>query len=308
MMNTNHIDQLIELLATKQISSQDIPNEIIRGIARNPTALVELDLLSTALTGEVATLKADAERFAAEQMDVELLGAYVDAQMAGAEAATLYPTIAHRIQNDASFRTEYETLLALLQAEDSGYWVKSPGPLSFVELQQQQAPTTATGDVMNSPLWQTVGAGVNRLLSAIPILVAKSTARFGHMAAPLTPALVPAGVYRARTNASDREKQIEALTLPSQAGLNWTPQVRLGPVENGRVTLILLVNMLTPPEPISQAKVLLCDADGNLLESIATDEKGLVSFEGLELGTYQLEVEYNGQVEQFPISLTSQDA
>ena len=309
-MNTNGIEQLVEHLLKRQLTRSDVPVEIVKKIAREQTLVEELDALSSALTGEPSTLQAEIARLVSESLDLELLGAYVDAQMAGADAAQLYPKIARRIQNEADFRTEYESLLALVQAEAQGHFGKSPSGLSFVELQQQDVPTTGTNSVTGNTLWQAVAAGVNRLLATIPILVGKRVAVFGQLATPLLPELVPVGVYRGRSvpgTPPEGERYVAALTLPSRPGLNWVPQVRLGPVEDGRSTVILIVTMLTPPQPITQAKVMLRDADSNLLESLATDEKGLAEFGGQEMGAYQFEVEYKGEIEQFSVSLTPQN-
>ena len=310
-MNTNGIEQLVDHLLARQWLHSDVPIEIIKQIARDQMLIEELAALSTALTGEPSTLQTDIAQLVSEPMDLELLGAYVDAQIAGKDADQLYPAIAQRIQNETEFRTEYETLLALVQAEAQGHFGKAPRGLSFVELQQKDAPSLVAARIATNTIWQEVMVGVNRLLVTIPILVSKSAAVFGELTAPLLPELVPIGVYRSRTTSGappEREKYAAVLTLPLQSDLNWVSQVRLGPVEDRRSTVILVVTMLTPSQPIPQVKVILRDANSNLLESIATDEKGLATFSGLEMGAYHFEVEYKGQIEQFSVSLMPQNS
>jgi len=77
----------------------------------------------------------------------------------------------------------------------------------------------------------------------------------------------------------------------------------MGPVFDGKGTLVLEIGTIAPPQPSEQVKVALRDEDGVLLESMPTDEDGLAFFRKLDFGKYIIQVEHAGQTWEFAVTL-----
>lgn len=297
-MNKNPtMDRLRDLLLTQSTSQPAAITELAIEIANDPAAIAELDAIITAFTGEPATLQARAARLLAYQSSRAQLGAYVEAEIAGQNAATLYPQLADHLQTYPPLYQEYTMLIESLKADAQGDFGPAPSAMNFAVWRTQQHPAPTVDS-----LWQQLRQGVNRLIAEIPVWLEKGNATFGELPAALAPQLAQAPVYRQRTatQAVD-EALITTWTLPLTID-NRSYKLRFSAVAEGRATLVLEVDQ-HQAEPAQQVRVTLNDQVGDLLESTTTSAMGLVSFRDLEPGDYQIQVEVNGQVDEFAFSL-----
>lgn len=147
--------------------------------------------------------------------------------------------------------------------------------------------------------WQLEASALYRLASAVVIRLGAVAASFGRLPAWLTPQLVPAPALRTGELAAGH---VELLELP-HPDANLVLRLSLGPSPAGLATLVVAVTLANPPGPIQQVKVTLLDADGRLLESASTDEDGLVLYQALEAGAYQVDVHHAAAVWQIPVTV-----
>lgn len=292
------IDQLIEHLLTREPREPAVPEELVSHIAGCRRCIEELDAISSVLTGEASTLREEADKLLTCQECLDALGAYVEDEVAGEDVAARYPRVERHLQSCSSCREQYDLLHELVQQEAAGAFGEAPSYMTFEEWFQRQE---------QAPLWQELARELRRLMTEIPIRVAETTASFGQLPPPLTPQLVPAAAYRNKEllpTAEEGEELIEVLELPHREA-NLVIRVRMGPVFDGKGTLVLEVSTIEPSQPIEQAKVTLRDEDGGLLEGAPTDEDGLASFRELDIGKYTIQVEHAGQTWEFGVTLTS---
>lgn len=226
-----------------------------------------------------------------------VLAEYVDAQIMGVEPPKGSGQVALHLQVCPHCARAYRELIALVT---SAYTEKTPRParrpefdFSFLEREEVQP---------EKPFWDEL----RRLVAEVPILIGETVASFGQLPPPLAPRLVPAGAYRKREPIPGAEKEeeevVELLEIPHRDD-NLVIRLRLGPVFDGKGTLVLEVGTLEPSQPIEQAKVTLRDEDGGLLEGTPTDEDGLAFFRELDLGKYIVQVEHAGQTWEFGVTL-----
>ena len=299
------IDQLIERLLTWKPPQPAVPDQVVAHIAGCRACIEELDALSSALTGEPSTLKVETDKLltlrqaqgTACQECLDALGMYVEDQVAGEDVAKHYPKVAHHLQSCAGCREQYNMLYELMQQEAAGAFGEPPSYMDFGEWFRRQRTA--------ADLWEQPIQNLHRLMTDILILIGKTAASFGRLPSPLAPQLVPVGVYRKRApipTTEEREAFVELLELP-HAEANLVIKFSMGPVVEGKGTLVLEVGTIRPPQPIAEAKVTLRDEDGMLLESTPTDEDGLALFRELDVGKYIIQVEYAGQTWMLPVTL-----
>lgn len=301
---TPSIQQLAEFLLTKQSADKMSPIELAALIANDPTTYDDLANLSSALIGTPSTLHAEIQQLQAEEAALELLGAYVEAEMAGADAATRYPTVAAQIQQSPAVRAEYEALRLLLQEENQGALAEAPHTATFAEWYQEQvAPSPKNAAASAGTLWQQISATVQRLAIEIPLQLGQMRTAFGALTDQLIPQVEPALTYRSRpAGDADGVDFDQVLELPAPDA-NLVIRLRTGMVAHGRGMMVVELNELAAATPLPQSKVTLRDGDGGLLESTATDEQGRAIFRELIAGNYQIQVEHQGQKWEVPLTL-----
>lgn len=125
------IERLVNRLLTQTPLSINSLKELIPALADSPNALAELTALSSALTGESSNLLVAVERLQVYQASLDLLAAYVEAELAGLAPAPLYPTVAEHIRTYPRFRQQYEELLTTLREDAQGEYGTAPSDLNF---------------------------------------------------------------------------------------------------------------------------------------------------------------------------------
>ena len=306
-MNTSDaIEQFVDQLK-KSPFDRTISDELIDAIINSRASLAEFIDLSAAFTEQDSTFATDVGTLLTYRAQTEALGAYVEAEGAGEDVAKRFPAIAVRIQNDPKFRRQYEMLVERVEEEAQGLFENKPQFMDFGQWHQQQTQTEASPSHSAEPaeLWQRLAHGAHQFVVELPILLKETTASFGdQLAAVLQPQRVPVGTFRQREASSqiEGEQFDEVVELP-HLQTNIMLRIRTGPVTEGRGTLLVDVHHLTPDQPMAQARVTLRDADGGLLERTATDERGLAFFRELETNSYQIHVEYEGEIWELHVTL-----
>jgi hypothetical protein len=228
------------------------------------------------------------------------LADYVDAEVAGDQAATLFPDIARHLQRcPYCARTAHDLRALVLLASDATLPQPRTVPqfdLSFITREPVVTPAPLAVQ------WQRLTDSVSRLIGAIQIQLGQTVASFTALPTGLTPTLAPALAQRGA--ASSDPTFVEAVAVPDEAE-NRLVRISLAPVQAGRGALLLEVNTLTPPAPISRAQVTLNDGNGDLLESVATQPDGTVVFRELDPGAYQIQVLYEGKLGEIAINVSA---
>lgn len=299
------ITQLVEQLFSKQAADSGSPAALAAAIARNPDARGALAEISAALTGTPSTLADAVQQTQRDDALLELLGAYVEAELGGADAARLYPAVAAQIQQSPTFRAEYESLRLLLGEAAQSVLGEAPHTMNFAQWFEQQRSSAAAQNETASAggLWRQISATVQRLAVEIPIHIGQVRTAFGELAGQLTPQFEPALTYRNRPAVSNNDAELDQVLHLPIADANLVIRLRTGMVARGRGMMVVEINELAAPSPLAQVKVTLRDADGGLLESIATDEQGRAIFRDLIIGGYQLQVEHQARSWEASITL-----
>lgn len=296
------ITQLVESL-TAPTEDKVAPAAVAAAIAQSPPAQADLAAISTVLTGKPSILGAAIQAQESDEALLELLGAYIEVELGGADAARLYPMVAARIQASPAFRSEYETLRLLVQEEAQDVLAVAPHASTFAEWYQAQTATAQPATATDTSLWQQISATVQRLTVEIPIHIGQMRTAFGALTAQLTPQLEPALAYRSRPGADHDADLDQVLDLPI-ADANLLIRLRTGMVTRARGMIVVEIVEPAAAAPLAQVKVTLRDEEGGLLESIATDEQGLAIFRDLIAGGYQLHIEQHGR--RWEVSMTLQ--
>lgn len=225
----------------------------------------------------------------------DLLTAYIEAELDGADAASLYPSVAAHLNTCAECSQEYADLKPILMAERAGTLVEPPTQpqfdLSFLR-PAQPAPS----------LWQvveTAGAEVRRLFTEIQISVGRTAAAFGQLPSLLTPQLATAEMSRG----VQEQPQAQTLTLPASAD-DLSIGLAIGPVSLQEATIDVRTTQLSSGQPVPRARVALRDGERRLLTIEHTDEAGSALFDHLGSGHYLVEVRYQTRVFELPLTFT----
>jgi len=223
----------------------------------------------------------------------ELLSAYIEAELDGENAPSLYPTVAEHLSTCEECSQEYDGLKSVLSAYRADTLVVPPTKphfdLSFLRGTQ---PTTS--------LWQAVentGAEVRRLFTDIQIILGRTAAVFGQLPSLLSPQLAPALV----TRAAQRQTQSQILSLPSSAD-DLSIGLAIGPVSQQEATIDIRTTQLSSGQPVPRARVAIRDADRRLLTIEHTGEDGRALFNHLGSGQYLVEVRYQTLVFELPLT------
>jgi hypothetical protein len=219
---------------------------------------------------------------------MEMLPAYVEAQLKDVDVAARYPTVCEHLETCDSCRDHAELLLQLSSEETDLAEYPAPPYLRFDQwLAARTVPVS---------LWQKLEGQIRLLTTELEIQLAGARAYFADMPGSLAPRR--AAVASLRTPFSGVTE--EWLELPSPETSHML-KVGLGTAPQGMTTLILEVLTLQPESPIAGAKVSLNDENARLLESITSDQDGLAAFRSLEPGKYQIHVEVAQQIWQFTL-------
>jgi hypothetical protein len=74
-------------------------------------------------------------------------------------------------------------------------------------------------------------------------------------------------------------------------------------VLNGYATLVVALSREALPQSIPQARVSLFDSHGSLIESSPTNDDGLVLLQDLNIGAYELQVDFENVAWRVKVSL-----
>jgi hypothetical protein len=230
------------------------------------------------------------------------ISAYVEAELNGQDVKTLYPELAKHLESCPDCYEEYTDLVRILDLERQGRLEEPPRPGRF--------DLSFLGDLAPKPsLWEVKEASVHRLVAGI-------TARFGTKLVALAslpeelmpyrrlvPVFVPLRIKDIREPRP--EDLAEVLELPD-LDENICIKLLMGPVQNGHGVIMVQVEKLEPPGPLSRVRVTLRDQEMHLLESAPTALDGTVTFKELHVGQYVIEVRRNESRWELELSLEDQ--
>lgn len=218
----------------------------------------------------------------------EVLDSYVDTQLAGGNAAAQFPQVAQHLNRCPACWREYHDLYQLLLGSREGNLLSPPTQLR-VDLSTILSPRGAGPN-----LWTQIEAEASQLAAEVTVRLEALQATFTSLPPILQPCYATADPATLRAPLPEEEgiEGREILALPDEEH-NVMIRLGLGPVVNERGILTLEVEQLTTDAPIEQAKVTLAEADGSLLESTATNPKGVAIFRDLEIGQYRIGIQHN---------------
>jgi hypothetical protein len=299
---------LTELFTGKATDAMPRPAVVV-AVAGSRALLAELDTISYLLTGELSMLKTQTDQLLTCQECLGQLDAYVEDWLTDEKLTIHYPNVIAHLTTCPSCHEQANLLYDLLKPEAQVTQGDAPTYLTF-ETWLQRQPAENRAELAEQPaslasdatLWQQLVQRTYRLTSEIMIVLARTGATFGELTNDLTPKVAPLAAYRNAQAASN--EAAELVELPHSAA-NLVVKVRIGPVIEGAVTLVLEVSTISPPQPIAQARVTLRDASGELLEGSISDQDGLAVFRQLAPGKYQFQVEYTDQTWWFAVTLAT---
>lgn len=217
------------------------------------------------------------------------ISAYVEAELDGRDAVSLYPRLAEHLETCPDCYEEYRDLRQILLLERQGKLAEPPRPGQFdFSFLEELAPQPS--------IWVTTEANVRRLATGITAQLSTALATLSSLPETLMPyrRLTPAPVaLRMKDIREPRPEDLtEVLELPDREH-NIRIKLLMGPVQEGRGTVMVKIEALEHLRPLSRVRVTLRDQEKHLLESSPTATDGTVTFKSLNVGQYIIEVRRN---------------
>ncbi len=156
-----------------------------------------------------------------------------------------------------------------------------------------------------SQLWRQEAARLYRLAMTVVVQLSSTSATFAPLPVTVTPQRVPIGDFRgdiAQAALSTADSYVELLAIPL-ADADAVLRLSVGPVLNGYATLVVALSREALPQSIPQARVSLFDSHGSLIESSPTNDDGLVLLQDLNIGAYELQVDFENVAWRVKVSL-----
>ncbi len=230
----------------------------------------------------------------------DMLDQYVDEELAGKDAAKLFPDVNTHLNECTSCQESYQELKALLLMQRQGTFVEPPVEANF-DFSFIPAPQPTS-------IWQMVekaGREVKQLFTELRVVVEKGEAFFDQLPNPLK---AEWDVVLMPSRRTSEQKRVPLLLLPSPEHdlalhLMVNPP---GPKEKEPV-LIVDVKKHSSQQPVARARVTMRDKNHRMLESNVTREEGRVTFANVRSGTYLVEVKYKKQRWELSITVTWQE-
>lgn len=251
----------------------------------------QLAILGQAFTGSASTMTDSTDPLSCADCQSHL-PAYIEDESTGAAVSRLHPDIARHLAGCADCRVQHDLLWNLARADSAGALGPAPRYATFGERYWQRHREPG--------LWQQMTEHCYRLTAELAFRVQHAVAAFWKPPAQLALQLVP--IRDAAQNGSGSLPIVQMLELPHPA-TNTILKVSPGPVDAGRMTLVLAMAELLPSRPVVLARISLCDETGALMETTATGDDGLALFHDLIPGRYAIRAEHAGQAWEFYISL-----
>ena len=228
--------------------------------------------------------------------------AYVEAELDGRDVKTLYPELAKHLESCPDCHEEHGVLLQILDLERQGR-LEEPARLG-------QFDFSFLKDLLPKPsLWDVKEANVRRLVADITAQFGAKLVTLASLSETLMPhrRLAPAFVLpRMKDLREPRSADLtEVLEFPDSEA-NICIKLFMGPVQNRHGVVMVQVEKLEPPGPLSRVRVTLRDQEMRLLESAPTALDGTVTFKELNVGQYVIEVRRNESRWELELSLEDQ--
>lgn len=160
--------------------------------------------------------------------------------------------------------------------------------------------------VTANPIWQTIhktGAQINKLAENIRITITQGIAFFAQIPATLQPASIP--LRATRDQVGEYQGKAQVLPIPD-AQSDLTIRLTIGAVVENQASLDVQVIRYSSQQPIANTRVSIRDLGGHILASGQTDEAGHLQTGRLITGDYTIEVRYQGNSWELPISFNWQ--
>jgi hypothetical protein len=256
------------------------------------------------------------------------LHAYIEAELDGEDVATLFPEIAHHLDECQECQQAYDELQALLVKDRQGELAMPPVEPDFDfsyleefpepdERNRQDEVTQSVDkaipdqsyqtDISERDIWQRInraGQQVSRLFSEISVIIGPKLASFGSLPSPLTPQFVPVLAARGKTPEAEAQPQVLNVPIPEQG---FSVSLKIGLIAKGQCTLTVQIDAAIA-QAARRARVTLRDKAGQMLESKRIDEKNeAVNFDRINPGSYLIEVKYQDQLWELPLTFAPQE-
>lgn len=236
----------------------------------------------------------------------DVLDAYIDSELDGKKMITRFVHIKAHLNDCSECQALYEDMKSLFLMEREGRLLELPiePQFEFSHLKHNTVPTTSEADVTPKELWKVVQRGrkqVMELFTELHVVLSQGKAFFSQLPNPL---VVEWEMAALGSRAGTSEPQMPALSLPSpEHDLSLRLIITPSESEEDEATLSVEVKQISSELLVNRARVTIRDAQYRMLESDFTGQEGRVDFTDVQLGSYVIEVKYQGKVRQLPVTL-----
>ncbi len=223
------------------------------------------------------------------------LPAYIESELDGQEAFFISSTVKQHLAECQECQEEYKELKTLLLRERQGE-LAQPSFVTFdLSLLEQ--------DISTPDLWKFVGM-TRRLFTEISVVIGQKMASFGRLPDWLT--LEPVAMSMSRTKAAGVKEQLQGLKLPDPEH-NLVVGLKMGPTAGDKTTLSIQVETSASQSP-GRPRVTLREREHRmLLQSESIGDNKEVTFKDIDAGSYWIEVKYQNQLWELPITFISEE-
>lgn len=251
----------------------------------------------------LAFLFEEEEKASDYQAVLNILSAYIEAELDGQDAAMLFPEVSAALETYPLLQKVYQDARALLDFERQGTLREPTTRANFdFSYLAQQTPSYPTR------IWRTVqrrGREVSVLFCKLRLVLSPKQAFFDQLPPPLAIKweILP---MPSRTQVEPQPIPVLSLLLPEH-DLSLRLVVMPPEPEKEEATLVIELRHTPTGQAVPRCRIILRDDNYRMLESHFTEEDGRVSFTNLLAGPYVVDIKYKGRVSQIQIEVAWAD-
>lgn len=222
---------------------------------------------------------------------------YQQAEIDGLAVGAMYPEVANHLSRCGYCTVEYQALQEVIAADERDELpnLRSTPQFDLSFLQTARVKSFWIQDDENT---------VRTFFTELVVNLGSSAASFGELPASLMPITLSAAITR-----TDDDDQPQSLSLPMSADRDVDDAMRievtLGMVSKQSTELTITLSQSVDESPLADVRVMLYDAEHNLLSGSMTQANGSILFQNMSVGRYIIQIRHQSERIVLPVLLSA---